>query len=149
METHVTGKVSIDINASAIKVWEALTTPELIKEYFFGTDAISDWKVGSTIIFKGEWQGKTYEDKGTILEVVPGKLLKYKYWSSLSGLQDDQENYLDITYELTESNDSTILTITQENIPYENTKEHTEDNWKKVLTDLKNLLETKTETPLY
>ena len=149
METHVTGKVSIDINASAIKVWEALTTPELIKEYFFGTDAISDWKVGSSIIFKGEWQGKTYEDKGTILEVVPGKLLKYTYWSSLSGLQDDQENYLDITYELTESNDSTILTITQENIPYENTKEHTEDNWKKVLTDLKNLLETKTETPLY
>lgn len=149
METHVTGKVSIDINASAIKVWEALTTPELIKEYFFGTDAISDWKVGSSIIFKGEWQGKTYEDKGTILEVVPGKLLKYTYWSSLSGLQDDQENYLDITYELTESNDSTILTITQENIPDENTKEHTEDNWKKVLTDLKNLLETKTETPLY
>ena len=149
METHVAGKVSIDINASAIKVWEALTTPELIKEYFFGTDAISDWKVGSSIIFKGEWQGKTYEDKGTILEVVPGKLLKYTYWSSLSGLQDDQENYLDITYELTESNDSTILTITQENIPDENTKEHTEDNWKKVLTDLKNLLETKTETPLY
>jgi Uncharacterized conserved protein len=141
MENHLTGSVSITINASAAKVWEALTTPSIIKQYFFGTDAVSDWKVGSPLIFRGEWQGKTYEDKGTILESVPNKKFKYSYWSSMSGREDKPENYANVTYELAENNNITTLTITQENIPDEKTKEHSEQNWKKVLEDLKKLLE--------
>ena len=66
MKNDITGKVSIHINATTDKVWEALTTPEIIKKYFFGTDAVSDWKVGSSLIFKGEWEGKKYEDKKKI-----------------------------------------------------------------------------------
>src|SRR5258706_3209022 len=42
-------------------------SPEILKQYYFGADIISDWKMGSSIIYKGEWQGKPYEDKGTIL----------------------------------------------------------------------------------
>ncbi len=141
MKNGLTGKTTIEIQASGSKVWEALTTPELIKKYFFGTNAISDWKVGSPIIFKGEWQGKSYEDKGTILDVVPGKLFRYTYWSSMSGIEDKPENYVNITYELEESGDNTKLSVTQENIPDEKTKEHSEENWNKVLADLKNLLE--------
>jgi len=38
---------SITINAPAAKVWDALINPELIKQYLFGTEAISDWEVGS------------------------------------------------------------------------------------------------------
>lgn len=148
METNVAGKVSIDINAAASSVWHALITPDLIKEYFFGTEAISDWKVGSPIVFKGEWQGKFYEDKGTILQVTPEQLLKYTYCSSISGVNDKPKNYLVITFELAENNGSTVLTITPENIVDENLKEHNEANWKKVLCDLKRLLEIKTETAL-
>jgi uncharacterized protein YndB with AHSA1/START domain len=58
MKSDITGRTSTTINASISKVWEALITPSIIKQYFFGTDAISDWKVGSPLIFKGEWQGK-------------------------------------------------------------------------------------------
>ena len=58
MKNKLTGKVSININASSHEVWEALTTPEIIKKYFFGTNVTSDWKVGGPIIFKGEWEGK-------------------------------------------------------------------------------------------
>lgn len=141
MKSNITGKASISINASASKVWEALTTPSIIKQYFFGTDAVSDWKVGSPLIFKGEWQGNKYEDKGTILESVPQKLFKYSYWSSMSGMEDKPENYVDVTYALAGNNDGTTLTITQENIPDEKTKEHSEENWRKVIGDLKNLLE--------
>ena len=45
---------SIEINTEPDKVWEALTNPEIIKEYLFGTQTITDWKVGSDIIFQGE-----------------------------------------------------------------------------------------------
>ena len=141
MKSNITGRAEVTINAPASKVWEALTTPSIIKQYFFGTDAVSDWKVGSPLIFKGEWQGKQYQDKGTILESVPQKIFKYNYWSSMSGIEDKPENYVIVTYELSENNNATRLTITQQNIPDEKTREHSEENWKKVLEDLKKLLE--------
>ena len=146
MKSNITGKVSVKIDAPASEVWEALTTPEIIKKYFFGTNAISDWKVGSPLIFKGEYQGKHYEDKGTIVKVERNKLFQYKYWSSMSGIEDRPENYVTVTYELSEKNDKTKLTVIQENIPDEKTKEHSEQNWKKVLTDLKKLLEKESVT---
>jgi uncharacterized protein YndB with AHSA1/START domain len=141
MKNSITGKASITINAPSKIVWEALTTPSIIKQYFFGTTAISDWKAGSPLIFRGEWEGKNYEDKGTILETVPEKLFRYTYWSSMSGIEDKPENYVTITYRLSEKNNRTELTITQENIPDEKTKEHSVQNWNKVLNDLKQLLE--------
>lgn len=141
MKNNLTGKASITIDALASKVWEALTTPELIKQYFFGTEASSDWKVGSSISFNGEYKGKSYHDKGTILEVIPNKIFRYTYWSSMSGVEDKPENYVPITYALVESQDKTTLTVTQQNIPDEKMKAHSEENWKKVLANLKQLLE--------
>lgn len=141
MKSNINGTVSIIINAVAEKVWEALTTPEIIKQYFFGTEAISDWKVGSLIYFQGEWEGKKYQDKGTILDVEPNKLFRYNYWSSMSGNDDKPENYVVISYYLQEDGDKTFLTITQENIPDEKQKADSMQNWNKVLEDLKQLLE--------
>jgi uncharacterized protein YndB with AHSA1/START domain len=141
MKSNYTSTVSTVINAPATKVWDALTNPEMIKKYFFGTQAISNWQEGSPLIFKGEWDGKTYEDKGTILKVDAPKLFKYNYWSSISGIEDKAENYVDITYRLTQSDDQTMLTVIQENIPDEKRKEHSEQNWKKVLDDLTKLVE--------
>ena len=143
MENNLSGRASIMIDASTVKVWEALTTPSIIKQYFFGTNAISDWNEGSSLIFKGEWEGKSYEDKGTILEKVPMKLFRYNYWSSMSVIEDKPENYVTITYELEERNEETLLTVTQENIPDEKTRQHAEQNWNKVLGNLKQLLEKK------
>ena len=141
MRNGITGKVSTSIQASASRVWQALTRPEIIKQYFFGTETITDWKEGSPIKFRGEWKGKHYEDKGTVLDVEPNALLRYSYWSSMSGSEDKPENYAPVTYALTDMNNKTILTVTQENIPNEKAKESTEKNWKKVLKNLKNLLE--------
>ncbi|MGC4101957.1 SRPBCC domain-containing protein [Ferruginibacter sp.] len=146
MKSNITGRTTTVIDAPREEVWEALTNPDIIKQYFFGTHAISDWKKGSSLIFKGEWEGKTYEDKGTILEIDPGRLLKYNYWGSMSGIEDKPENYADITYWLTETIHGTKLTITQENIPDEKMKAHSEQNWNKVLNNLKNLLEKKAAT---
>ncbi len=150
MKSNITAKASAHIKAPLSTVWEALTKPEIIKQYFFGTQANSDWKEGSAITFKGEWKGKPYEDKGTILDIEPNKLFRYKYWSSMSGIEDRPENYVTITYEISEDiNDNTTkLTITQENIPDEQMKEHSEQNWKVVLDSLKKLLEKQPVKPI-
>lgn len=142
MKSNITGKVSVTINASAAEVWEALTNPDIIKKYFFNTNAHTDWKVGSPVTFTGEWEGKTYEDKGTVLTNKHERLLKYTYWGSMSGIEDKPENYATITYILSEKDGKTTLEITQENIPDEQMQEHSEQNWNKVLDELKKLMES-------
>lgn len=122
-------------------VWKALTDKESIKKYFFGTEAISDWQVGSSLIFQGEWEGKTYQDKGTILVAEPGNLLQYNYWSGFSGLEDIPENYSLVTYSLSSDADQTTLTLTQEGFANEEAKSHGEGGWTMVLDNLKKLLE--------
>ncbi len=141
MKNNMTVSVKISIDAPVAKVWNALKKPEIIKQYFFGTEAKSDWKVGNPVTFRGEWEGKSYEDKGTIIANEPNKLLSYSYWSSMSGKEDKPENYANVTYELTQRNNATDLTVTQDNIADEKTKEHSEQNWRSVLSDLKKLLE--------
>ena len=141
MKNLLEAKISETIHAPASRVWEALTNPELIKKYFFGTNTRTDWKEGSPIRFSGEYQGKSYEDKGTILKMKPGKMISYSYWSSMSAMEDKPENYYQITYELSEQNGQTILTVTQDNIPDEKTRAHSAENWKMVLGNLKNLVE--------
>ncbi len=148
MKSNITAKVSETINASSFRVWEALTDPELIKKYFFGTDTYTDWKVGHPIVFEGEYEGKKYKDKGTILANKEKELLRYSYWSSMSGIEDKPENYGIISYRLKGDYMSTTLTVTQENIPDEKTKEHSIQNWKKVLSGLKEIVE-KRETVLH
>ncbi len=141
MSTSLVAKATVNIKAPADKVWDALTNPDIIKQYFFGTNAISDWQPGSKLIFRGEWEGKTYEDKGTILENIANKLLRYSYISSLSGLEDKPENYAGISYELDGRDGETTLTITQDNIANEKAREHSEQNWNYVLNSMKQLLE--------
>ena len=133
----------IDFNAPAAKVWKGVTDPELVKQYFFGTNLKSDWKVGSPITFSGEWDGKSYEDKGIILEITPGEYVKYSYWSSMSGTEDKPENYANISYRVTEKDGKTTLQITQDGIKDEAAKEHSEQNWQMVFGGLKKILEEK------
>lgn len=143
MKSNIKARANINIHATIDEVWDALTKPEIIKQYFFGTNTITDWKPGSPIKFTGEWEGKTYEDKGTILDIEKNRLIKYDYWSSMSGIEDKPENYVTITYELSGEDNNVNLSILQENIPDEKMKTHSEENWNKVLQGLKELLEKK------
>jgi uncharacterized protein YndB with AHSA1/START domain len=141
MNRKFVAKQAIVINAPSSKVWDALVNPEMIRQYMFGTNAISDWKKGSPIIFKGEWQGKTYEDKGVLLRLEPERLIQYSHFSPLSGLPDTPENYHTVTVELSSEGTRTILLLSQDNNPTEQAREHSKENWGMMLTGLKNLLE--------
>lgn len=134
---------TINIKAPAAKVWNGLTDPELVKQYFFGTNLKSDWKEGSPITFSGEWDGKSYEDKGTILQITPGEYVKYSYWSSMGGTEDKPENYANVSYRVTEKDGISTLEITQDGIKDEASKEHSEQNWQMVFGGLKKILEEK------
>lgn len=135
-------KCSIEINAPAAKIWQAFTDPELIKEYLFGTEAISDWQQGSSIIYRGEWKGKAYEDKGTIVEIVSEKLLHTTYLSGMSGKEDKPENYNNVIYQIKPEASHNIVSITQDNIENEEGVKHMKDNWDMVLQSMKKLLES-------
>lgn len=132
---------SITIHAPANKVWQALTDPRLIKKYLFGTDARSDWKVGSAITYSGEYQGKKYMDKGEIIEIVPGKRLHTTYLSGMTHKEDRPENYNHVIYDLETSNGDTTLHLSQDNIEDEKGLKHVEENWEKVLEGIKKVIE--------
>ena len=132
---------SIEINSNSEKVWDALTNPEKIKVYLFGTETITDWKVGSSIIFQGEYQGHKYKDKGTIKQIVYTKILQYDYWSSFSGLEDKPENYSLITFYLEVKNNKTTLTLTQQGFASEQAQQHSGTAWANVLKVIKELSE--------
>src|SRR4051794_3724359 len=105
MKSSIKGEVSATIDAPVSKVWDALTKPEIIKQYFFNTNTVTDWKVGGPIKWNGEWEGKSYEDKGTVLAFEPQKKVSYTYWSSMSGMEDKPENYVTVTYLVSEEGD--------------------------------------------
>ena len=141
MSTGITATTETKVHAPAEKVWQALTDPEMIRKYFFGTNTKTDWKVGSPIVFEGEYQGKSYHDKGTIRAVEKNKMLQYDYWSSMSKQEDKPENYFLITYRLRPEGAYTVLTVTQENIPSEEQRDHSASNWNMVLENLKKMVE--------
>jgi uncharacterized protein YndB with AHSA1/START domain len=141
MGKSLIAKASTDINAPVSKVWKALIDPALIKRYFFGADVLTDWKVGSPIIYKGVYQGKAYEDKGKVLKVDPEKFLLVTHWSPLSGTADSPENYHKVSYSLEASGAGTQVTITQDNNDTKEEQEQNTKNWAMVLEGLKKMVE--------
>lgn len=141
MDKRLVLKKTVSINAPTPKVWEALVTPEWIKQYLFGTKTISEWKVGGPIVFTGTWEGTEYKDKGTILKFEKEKMLQYDYWSGFSGLPDVPENYSIITFELSSHAGQTMLSLTQNNFVDQKSLEHSGKNWEGVLQTMKGLLE--------
>jgi len=128
MKNSYVAKATTTIEVPASKVWEALTRPDLIKQYLFGTEVTTDWKVGSPITYKGVWEGKAYEDKGKIIKFEPEKTLVSTHWSPLSGVPDTPENYHTVTYQLSEKDGKTDVTILQDNNATEDEKAHSEQN---------------------
>jgi uncharacterized protein YndB with AHSA1/START domain len=141
MGPNLIAKSSIIIQAPSAKIWSALVTPEAIKQYMFGTNVVADWKVGSQIVWKGEWKGKAYEDKGVILQLKPGRMIQYTHFSPLSGLPDTPDSYHTVTVELSAEGTATRVSLSQDNNPTEQARAHSEENWGMMLAGLKKFVE--------
>jgi uncharacterized protein YndB with AHSA1/START domain len=132
---------SIVVRAPRAKVWEALIQPEIVRNYFFGTNLVTDWKVGSPLFFRGEWDGKSYEDRGTVLSFLPQESLSFDYWSSFSGHEDRPELRHVVRYELTETPEGVRVSVEQSNVDTKERAEHSRENWTKVLEGMKKVVE--------
>ncbi|HEX5056830.1 MAG TPA: SRPBCC domain-containing protein [Gammaproteobacteria bacterium] len=131
----------VKIRAPAGKVWRALTVPDLVKQWQYGSDLLTTWEPGAPIIFRNEWNGQVFEQKGAVLEFIPESRLKYSLFFPHPGLQDIPEHYFFMTYELTESGGLTTLLLRQED-PRPNAPSGGDDG-PDVLSDLKELVEVK------
>jgi uncharacterized protein YndB with AHSA1/START domain len=144
MNHTLTVSESVAIHATPERVWKALTTPALIAKYLFGTETITDWKVGSPIVFQGSYgenKEHHYRDHGVIRSCVPGSTLAYTYWSGFSGLPDAPENYAVITYTLEPRGGETLFTWTQQGFPNEERYQHSKAGMTAFLAQIKAIAE--------
>jgi uncharacterized protein YndB with AHSA1/START domain len=139
-------QVRTTVNAPPPAVWKALTTPSTLKQFFFGSDISSDWRIGSPIKFRGSWQGKPYEDKGVIQTFDKDRRLAFTHWSPLSGMADMPENYHIVSFDLRPAGSGTEVVLTQTNqndaepLTPENRRDY-DKNWTMVLEGLRNAVE--------
>jgi uncharacterized protein YndB with AHSA1/START domain len=143
-ETTMSGTVatvSIDIDSTPDRVWTALTDPEQIRRFMMGARVETDWHVGSRITWTGEYNGRTYEDKGEILEYVPGRRLAMTHFSPMSGAADEPANYHRVVYELDDLLNRTHVTLTQDGNASEEEAEHSAKNWAMMFEGLKRVAE--------
>jgi uncharacterized protein YndB with AHSA1/START domain len=133
---------AVTVEAPPSRVWQALTDPAEIRQYMFGSEVTSDFRVGSEIRYAGEFEGKKYEDHGEILEVIPNEILRSTHFSPLGGAPDIPENYHTITYVLRDVDGSTELTLTQDNNGSDEEAAHSSATWQKMLDALKGVVES-------
>jgi uncharacterized protein YndB with AHSA1/START domain len=147
-------QVKTTVNAPPTAVWKALTNASSLKQFFFGSDIVTDWRIGSPIRFRGDWKGKPYEDKGTIQSFDVDRRLAFTHWSPLSKLEDKPENYHIVSFDLRPINGGTEVVLTQinqsDNEPLTpEMRQEYDKNWAMLLDGLKKTVEGggRTEKP--
>ena len=139
------------INAGCAKVWDTLTNPEQTKKYMFGCETVSDWKIGSPLLWKGVWVGKEMVAvNGYFVDIEPGKFLAYTTFDpNNTAIADIPANYLTVTYLLTESGDQTDLMVTQGDYTKvaDGEKRYADavnaGGWESILSEIKKVAEAK------
>jgi uncharacterized protein YndB with AHSA1/START domain len=142
-------KNTITLNATTSKVWDVLTNPEQTQKYMFGCRTVSDWKPGSQLLWKLDYEGKEMiAVKGNIVEIIPEKVLAYTTIDPNSTIEDIPENYLTVTYELIAANGQTVLTVTQGDYATvaDGQKRYQEsynngEGWNPILVEIKKIVE--------
>ena len=132
------------IRTTPAKLWEALTTPEFMRQYWFGSIAESQWTAGSS--WKLLFQDGSLADSGEIVEAEPGRRLVIR-WLNEWKPEFKAEGAARCTMEIEPVADVDVpavkLSITheieREDSPFIGT---VSNGWPRILSNLKSLLET-------
>ena len=136
--TGILAKAQTEIDAPASRVWAALTDPDQIKEYMFGSQVETSWEVGSPITWNGEYEGRPYQDKGEVLTYDEPRELSVTHYSPLAGQDDKPENYHTLVYTLDEKRrKDAASSLSQDNCADEQEAEQFSANWQQMLDGLK------------
>lgn len=81
----------------------------------YGCEVLSEWKVGSPIIWKGitEDGAEVIYVKGEIIDIEKEKKVTFTSFDPNKGMEDKSENYVNLTYELQKLKNGTKLILTQ------------------------------------
>jgi uncharacterized protein YndB with AHSA1/START domain len=140
MDNTLIIKKKREIKADAKKVWTVLINPTEITKWL-GVTATSSWRPQSDILFTFTWEGKIYNDKGTIIQFEKEKVFSYSYWSGFSGLPDSPENYSKIEFILEPNDHGVTLKLTHSNFASETMYKHSDNNWEETLNEIKKIAE--------
>jgi len=143
MAKNLIAKTSIQINNTVDEAWKALVNPEIVEKYMLGSQQLSDWQKGSRIIWKKDFNGRKFEDKGQILEITPQKSLKYTHYSPASGRPDAPENYQTVSVALKKNAKGTTIELSSDNNSSEKEKEMNEHIWAYYFQGLKIIMDKK------
>jgi hypothetical protein len=100
---------------------------------------VTDWIVGSPILWRGVWEDKVYKDKGVILELESERQLVNTHFSPLSGQDDVPENYHTLAWTLKGEGDRTELTLSQDATA--EGAEHSKGMWDSLVKGVKTIVE--------
>lgn len=136
--------LQILINTSAQNIWAALTQPELIGKWMLDTpvEILTEWREGGTLLERGDLHGLAFENRGRIRRFDPPNELEYTHWSTLSIVPDLPENYSIVRFDLQETVNQTLLTLTIGNLLTFEILKHMEFYWKTALHLLKEVAES-------
>ncbi|HMC85982.1 MAG TPA: SRPBCC domain-containing protein [Chitinophagaceae bacterium] len=140
---------TITIYASIDTVWDTLTNPEQTKKYMFGCETVSDWKPGSPLLWRGNYEGKEMVFvKGNVLAIQPPTLLTYTVIDPNADMPDIPDNYLNVYYKLSELDGLTTLTVSQDGFEKAADGEkryhdvyNNGDGWQPMLAEIKKVAE--------
>ena len=143
--TELLIRKSIEVDAPVETLWKILTDSEFIPQYMFGCNAETDWKPGSPLLWRGAADGVVYV-KGHVVEVEAPHHLAYTIFDPNSNIADMPENYLTMSYDLSERGDgASLLEIKQGDFSTvedgQNRYRHSLDGDDSVLMGIKNLAE--------
>jgi uncharacterized protein YndB with AHSA1/START domain len=128
------------IRTTPAKLWQALTEPQFIRQYWFNTTIECDWKQGSPWKMVGADGGLT--DTGEILEIDPPRRMVIR-WLNEWKPELKAEGLSRCTIELEPVDRAVKLTITHEmDRPESKLITAVSGGWPKILSNLKSLLET-------
>lgn len=134
-------RAEVDVAAPRDAVWRVLASNGSHPEILFGAEIVSEWKLGSRIVWRGEWKGAPFEDHGVVLELDEPTRIVLTHFSPLTGQPDIPENYHTLRFELEETSTGTHVTLDQDNNPTAEAAEHSRTVWLAMLAGVKTVAE--------
>lgn len=135
-------EIDTTIGAPTATVWKAMKGGAM----FPGTHIETDWKIGHPIVFKGDWKGRSFTDRGEIQSLSEARELSFSHWSDTDGSGERPPSYHVVKYELQPAGARTKVTLSQfiegeeTQVDAKNRAEF-ERNWTMMLESLKNAAE--------
>jgi uncharacterized protein YndB with AHSA1/START domain len=132
---------TIYIAATPQQVWQALTSAEFSRKYFFGNSVEVDLRVGGAYLVRTP--DGSLHISGEVIECEPLKKLAVTFNVNWPGLVEKLGPTL-VTYEIEEAGDAVRLTMTEahDRPLSDDILEGGRQGWPAILSSLKSLLET-------